>query len=195
MNLQWIAACAAVVIVLLAASPFINEETPGPIVPHSATSPELADSPAAQGVDATQASGSSGQMVAGASDVSEWSRAKSESMQAVGAISEASAQTASEVWEATKSASSKAWGATKSGAQDVAKATTMTTSGAWQATKSGATQAAGTTAESANAAWQATKSATQGWWSDLKSSTMGEARASGHQGSDSPDGAHTANQN
>ena len=179
MSFQWIAACAAVILVLLAASPYVQDAEPALRAEANsiAASTLLAQATSTETGSQTEVTESTpdatGQNPSGASAATlsgkrtDWENAKDESAEAVGAISDATKRTANQAWDKTKETSSKAWQATQEGASRAAESTSAATSDAWKATRETASDAASATAKGANKAWEATKSATSSIWKQI----------------------------
>ena len=159
MQFQWLGACVAVVIVLLAASPYISDERTSSAAPTVTSAPSKS---------ARTAPASAHELAADA-DQSKWDKARLESSQALGAVSEATRKTATEAWEVTKEKSLQAWDVTKSGADKAAGTTKETTAKVWETTKAEAQRAA----ESTSQAWERTKSTTRDIWNSIKGAATG----------------------
>ena len=180
MSFHWIAACATGILVLLAASPYVQDGEPAKKVETGAiAAPTLvAQAASAQTTTPVEISQSkpdaTGQNTHGASSSnlsgkrSDWEKAKDESTEAVGAITDATKRTASQAWDKTKETSAKAWQATQHGASQAAESTSDATSKAWRATTETANDAASATADGASKAWEATKSASSSFWQKIK---------------------------
>lgn len=147
MSHHWLGAVVAILLVLLAAAPFI-EKDPAPVAPVTEVATPTVDGDS-RVTTAAQPAGA----VAPSVPDSSWQRVRTESEQALDAVTEATRDTATRAWEATREGTEHALRSTRDAGAAAWEATVDAGAGAWRETR-----------DRTRGAWEATTSASRDAW-------------------------------